>query len=436
MTNLSLASIFGAPVKRLKPILLGVFAIGVMFAAPQKAWATFGVVPHVDCVTFDEFTNQMVVYWGYTNTNNFEITIDNAFNFFVPGPGNRDQPITFPPGRRDYAFTTISDASTSVTWVLGEFFATATNDPNLYCTNLRAVGQPSIVPSPITIQAGAPATILTLATVISPIIDLSRFAVQTYGFPSAISLKNAAIGVSGVLTAQISADSTIEPGQYSGMLLVIDEDISSGANVIDAVASVPITVTAGCEGTAITEQPIAQFTSGGTSVSLTAEASGSPTPSVEWQVSTDGGSTFLGIPGATSSTLTVPYSAAIATYQYRAVFTNTCGTATTGDASIPAFNNCLRNDTNGDHIQFNSATGDYLFTHCGPGGFTFAGKGTVRAVNGTVTISDKRTDRVVTITFLQNQLIGGARLTLSSSAGVSTTYVINDSSPSATCACQ
>ncbi|MGH9760150.1 MAG: hypothetical protein ACREDR_39620, partial [Blastocatellia bacterium] len=92
------------------------------------------------------------------------------------------------------------------------------------------------------------------------------------------------------------------------------------------------------------------------------------------------------------------------TYQYRAVFTNTCGTATSGDASIPAFNNCLRNDTNGDHIQFNSVTGDYLFTHCGTGGFTLAGKGTVRAVNGTVTISDKRTDRAVTKHFSRTSL--------------------------------
>lgn len=152
----------------LKWAIMAAIAVAFISAAPDKAWANFGVKPIVNCVTFDEFTNQMIVYWGYYNTNSFEVTIDNSFNFFVPGPGNRDQPVSFPPGRVDYAFTTVSDASAPVTWVLLEFFATANNDPNFYCTRVGpAAAQPTISPATITVQAGAAPQTFTIATVSS-----------------------------------------------------------------------------------------------------------------------------------------------------------------------------------------------------------------------------------------------------------------------------
>ena len=112
--------------------ILFVAAIFVL-ARVGRAEANFGIEPIANCTSFDAFTNQLIVYWGYNNTNAFEVTVDNSFNFFVPGPGNRAQPVSFLPGEHDYAFTTVSDAGSSVTWVLGEFFATAQNDPGTYC---------------------------------------------------------------------------------------------------------------------------------------------------------------------------------------------------------------------------------------------------------------------------------------------------------------
>jgi len=105
----------------------------ICLAIPRVNGRNFGVIPVAECVTFDEFTDQIIVYWGFNNTNAFEVTVDNSFNFFVPGPGNRDQPVSFPPGYDDLSFTTVSDSSSTVTWVLGEFFATAQNDPSTYC---------------------------------------------------------------------------------------------------------------------------------------------------------------------------------------------------------------------------------------------------------------------------------------------------------------
>ena len=58
-------------------------------------------------------------------------------------------------------------------------------------------------------------------------------------------------------------------------------------------------------------------------------------PTVQWQVSTNGGSSFTAIPGATSTTLTLSGTTACQNgYIYRAVFTNSVGSATTAAATL------------------------------------------------------------------------------------------------------
>src|SRR5262249_34417144 len=52
---------------------------------------------------------------------------------------------------------------------------------------------------------------------------------------------------------------------------------------------------------AVTGQPANHMAGEGNSVTFTASASGVPTPTVQWQVSTNGGVTFNDIPGATSA---------------------------------------------------------------------------------------------------------------------------------------
>ena len=88
----------------------------------------------------------------------------------------------------------------------------------------------------------------------------------------------------------------------------------------------------------------------GTSVSFIAAASGVPTPTVQWQRSTDGGASFTNIAGATSTTYTFTAAAGDNGNKYRAVFTNVAGTATTTAATLsvgtaPAF-------TSADHTTF------------------------------------------------------------------------------------
>src|SRR5207248_2288392 len=67
---------------------------------------------------------------------------------------------------------------------------------------------------------------------------------------------------------------------------------------------------------------------------FTAAATGAPAPTVQWQVSTDGGQTFKDVAGASSATLTFTAPSASGTEEFRAVFTNSLGKATTKIAVV------------------------------------------------------------------------------------------------------
>ena len=96
-------------------------------------------------------------------------------------------------------------------------------------------------------------------------------------------------------------------------------------------AAVTLTVQA---APAATTNPSSQAVIAGNTATFTAAASGNPTPSVQWQVSTDGGSTFNNIPDATSATYSFTASSEQNGYQYKAVFTNPMGSATTTAATL------------------------------------------------------------------------------------------------------
>jgi CSLREA domain-containing protein len=84
----------------------------------------------------------------------------------------------------------------------------------------------------------------------------------------------------------------------------------------------------------ITTQPSNQFTTVGMVVTFTAAASGTPAPTVQWQVSANNGKTWTNISGATSTTLTFTATSAQDESLYRAVFTDPCGSATTQSARL------------------------------------------------------------------------------------------------------
>jgi hypothetical protein len=96
-----------------------------------------------------------------------------------------------------------------------------------------------------------------------------------------------------------------------------------------------LTVTTTPVAPSITSQPSNQTVTAGQSATFTASASGSPTPTVQWQVRADGGKTFTNITGATSTTLTLNnVTTTMSGYEYEAIFTNSAGSATTSAAML------------------------------------------------------------------------------------------------------
>ena len=86
---------------------------------------------------------------------------------------------------------------------------------------------------------------------------------------------------------------------------------------------------------AITKQPSSLTLNEGQNAIFEASASGFPAPSVQWELSSDGGATWSAIEGAKAAQLTVPaVSTAESGFEYRAVFRNLAGVATSSAATL------------------------------------------------------------------------------------------------------
>jgi uncharacterized repeat protein (TIGR02543 family) len=89
----------------------------------------------------------------------------------------------------------------------------------------------------------------------------------------------------------------------------------------------------------VTLSPTSQVVETGHTVTFNASASGSPTPSVQWEVSSNGGGSWSDISGATSTSYSLTSTQFVNGYEYEAVFTNSAGIATSGAAQLTYLTN-------------------------------------------------------------------------------------------------
>jgi hypothetical protein len=95
-------------------------------------------------------------------------------------------------------------------------------------------------------------------------------------------------------------------------------------------------VNSGTSAPSITTQPTNQTATAGNTATFTAAATGNPTPTVQWQVSTDGTNwtnVTTGTGGTTNSYTTAALAAGDNGKQYRAVYTNGIGSPATTNAA-------------------------------------------------------------------------------------------------------
>lgn len=108
---------------------------------------------------------------------------------------------------------------------------------------------------------------------------------------------------------------------------------SSGARVSFSDV-VTVILPPGCTDAGITSQPANQNTCAGSDASFEVTASGSQVQ-YQWQVSTDGGSNYSDVSGATTSTLQLSaVNGTMSNYRYRVIVSNGCPSSITSSAAI------------------------------------------------------------------------------------------------------
>ncbi len=163
------------------------------------------------------------------------------------------------------------------------------------------------------------------------------------------------------------------------------------ANGCTNTQNVVVTVAAVTSVPAVTTQPAAQTRCAGTSASFTSAASGTPAPTVQWQVSTNGGFSYSNISGATNSTLTFVTTTTDNNRRYRAVWTNVRGSVNSSSAlltvnAIPSAPTVSVTNNCGNSVLTATGTGSLLWnTGATTSSITVTTAGTytvTRTVNG------------------------------------------------------
>lgn len=105
---------------------------------------------------------------------------------------------------------------------------------------------------------------------------------------------------------------------------------NSAGEAISGVATLTVS-----EPPKVTKQPVNTTVTEGQFAIFEATAAGFPTPSVQWEISTDSGATWAPIPEATFTQLAVTGThGSLSGNQYRAVFTNPAGSVTSNAATL------------------------------------------------------------------------------------------------------
>jgi peptidase A4-like protein len=217
---------------------------------------------------------------------------------------------------------------------------------------------PTVTEEPIPYPVGFPAYVGSTAS----------FTATASGLPApTVQWEVSTVGVGGPYTAIPGATSTtyaFDPtlGQSGDYYEAVFSNLAGTATSDPALLTVSVPLAA----PTITEQPVSQAVIAGGSATFTAAAAGNPTPTVAWQVSTDGGDTWGNVSGATSSSYGLfATTSGESGWQYRAVFTNTQGSVTTDPVTLTvgsdsdSYDNWSGYVATGGLGAFDTVTGDW-----------------------------------------------------------------------------
>jgi len=239
-------------------------------------------------------------------------------------------------------FTTLTapgNFSFDFTPVAGKQVITATatdnngNTSEFSACQTAPLNQPPVV-TPVNLARieGAPVASANLATIADANQAANTLAISINGqaiVPSLtvtvnnVTLSNFAINTT---TGTLTADAVAACGAMTANFTLAVTDNCSVTTSATTTVSVTPAIT-------ITTHPTNQAVLAGANATFTAIANGTPVPTVQWEVNTDG--SWVAIPGATDSTLTLNnVTTTLDGKLYRAVFTNTCGMMASNAATL------------------------------------------------------------------------------------------------------
>ncbi|HEY0279023.1 MAG TPA: putative Ig domain-containing protein [Solirubrobacterales bacterium] len=245
---------------------------------------------------------------------------------------------TLPPGLLaavDGASATLS--GTPATGAAGSYTVIATADngdgsPATKALTIVVYRRPSVTdqPADVTVAAGDRAT-LTAVAAGAPVPQQVTWQTSSDAGTSWTAVATHAVGEDGSSTLRTEP---LDAGEDGELVRAVFSSVAPDGTALGSVTTNAATITV-TSGPRIVTQPSPATIAAGDAARFTAAAVGRPTPTAQWQVSTDGGSTWTDIEGATDATLTLTgVSAADDGQLYRARYRNAGGVATTSAAVL------------------------------------------------------------------------------------------------------
>jgi hypothetical protein len=271
-------------------------AVAVTGVSPSSGPATGGATV---TITGTNFTGATSVMFGNTPATDFQVVSPTQITATEPA-GTVGQSVDI---------TVTTPAGTSATAAADQF---------------KFLAAPTITTQPVnvTVPAGQTATFNVVASGDGPSYQWQKLVGSSWVNVSASYTS----GFTGATTANFTITSPVasDTGQYR---VVVS---NAGGTVTSQFARLTFTAT---HPPIVRHNPRDRRVSVGSTVTFTAAASGSPPPTVQWQVSVNGGA-FTDIPGATTKTYSFTAAANMNGNKYRAVFTNSAGQAITTAATL------------------------------------------------------------------------------------------------------
>lgn len=176
-------------------------------------------------------------------------------------------------------------------------------------------------PTDLSVVASQPATFTVLASGSAPL---------SYQWQRSADSGSIWVDIAGATAARFTLDATTVSDDGTHLRV----RVSNGAGSVVSGAA-RLTVQRAAKPPAFTLQPQSQNVTAPSSATFAVAVTGSPTPTLRWQVSSDGGTTFSNINGATAMSYTTPATTpANDGLRYRVVATNSVGSATSTEVQL------------------------------------------------------------------------------------------------------